>query len=32
MKKIVKILLILSLCNNQSCNMKNDIKLLNKYD
>ena len=32
MKKFIKILLILSLCNNQSCNMKNDIKLLNKSD
>ena len=32
MKKNLRILLIISLFNNQSCNMKNDIKLLNKSD
>ena len=32
MKKITRVLLILIFLNNQSCNMKNDIKLLNKSD
>ena len=32
MKKSIRILLILALFNNQSCNMKNDIKLLNQSD
>ena len=32
MKKFIRILLILALFNNQSCNMKNDIKLLNQSD
>ena len=32
MKKSIRILLILVLFNNQSCNMKNDIKLLNQSD
>ena len=31
-KKNLRILVIISLFNNQSCNMKNDIKLLNKSD
>ena len=32
MKKFIRFLLILVFLNNQSCNMKNDIKLLNKSD
>ena len=32
MKKITRVLLILIFLNNQSCNMKNDIKLLYKSD
>lgn len=32
MKKSIRILLILTLFNNQSCNMENEIKLLNKSD
>ena len=32
MKKSIRILLILALFNNQSCNMKYDIKLLNQSD
>ena len=32
MKKFIRFLLILVFLNNQSCNMRNDIKLLNKSD